>query len=91
MLTIRLQYLDEIKGFAIILMVLAHAIAWSFEDWKPVMNPVVLTSNLLYVGLIWKFIYSFHMALFFLVSGYLIYKPLNGLGGGVFRYKKEIN
>lgn len=79
---IRLQYLDEIKGFAIILMVLAHAIAWSFEDWRPVMNPVVSTPNLVQAGLIWKFIYSFHMALFFLVSGYLLYKPISD--GGVF-------
>lgn len=86
---IRLQYLDEIKGFAIILMVLAHAIAWSFEDWKPVMNPVVSTPNLVYAGLIWKFIYSFHMALFFLVSGYLCFKPLNNWGGVFQGVKKK--
>lgn len=85
----RLQYLDEIKGFAIILMVLAHAIAWSFEDWRPVMNPTVSTPNLVYAGLIWKFIYSFHMALFFLVSGYLLYKPLNVQGGVISGFKKK--
>lgn len=85
----RLQYLDEIKGFAIILMVLAHAIAWSFEDWRAVMNPVVSTPNLVNAGLIWKFIYSFHMALFFLVSGYLCFKPLNDLGGAFLGLKKK--
>ena len=69
----RLKYLDETKGFAIFLMVFAHAIAWSFEDWRAIMYPDTLTPNLVYSGIIWKFVYSFHMGLFFLVSGFLTY------------------
>ena len=87
-MTKRIEYLDAIKGFAIFLMVFAHIIAWSFDDWRTVMYPVVNTPSIINAGLIWHFVYAFHMALFFMVSGYLTYKPIQGSnsGGGHFLY-----
>ena len=77
----RLLYLDSIKGFAIFLMVLGHAIAWSFTDYSSVLTiDSSHTQQELNAGYVWQFIYSFHMALFFLVSGYLSYR----VGGGNF-------
>lgn len=81
-MTQRLQYLDSIKGFAIFLMVLAHAIAWQFEDYREVVwLQENMTNNVLNAGFIWQFIYSFHMPLFFMVSGFLLYKPEVTWGG----------
>lgn len=53
----RILYLDNIKGFAILLVVLGHCIQFSnpkFDD-----------------DFLFRFIYSFHMPLFFMVSGYV--------------------
>lgn len=36
----RIEYLDAMKGFAIILMIMGHAIAWNYGDFKEI---VVLT------------------------------------------------
>lgn len=71
----RIVYLDAIKGFAILLMVMAHIIAWNFSDWHFLVNlnestPVHFKN----AGVIWHFIYSFHMPLFFAVAGYLTCK-----------------
>lgn len=51
--------LDAVKGLAIILVVVGHITAFS--------NPGNLKNNLLY-----NLIYSFHMPLFFFISGYLV-------------------
>ena len=32
----RIKYLDAIRGFAIILVVMGHAIAWSYTDWHEI-------------------------------------------------------
>jgi fucose 4-O-acetylase-like acetyltransferase len=53
------KQLDEIKGLAIILVVIGHVIAFS--------NPDNFQNNLLF-----SLIYSFHMPLFFFISGYLV-------------------
>ena len=71
----RIEYLDAIKGIAIILMVMGHVIAWNYGDFKNIVEynsaqPV----NVKVGGVIWQLIYSFHMALFFMVSGFLSYK-----------------
>ena len=68
----RIEYIDAIRGFAIILVVMAHAIAWNYPDWHKIClfnqtQPV----NIMAGGVVWQVIYSFHMALFFMVSGYL--------------------
>ena len=66
----RIEYLDATKGFAIFLMVFAHVIAWQFEDYSQV---VLLNanqdSNIKVAGFLWQLVYSFHMPLFFLISG----------------------
>lgn len=60
----RLLYLDNLKGFLIILVILGHCIEYGTESFD---------ENTLF-----KIIYSFHMPLFFMISGYLSYKePLN--------------
>lgn len=68
----RFEYLDSIRGFAIILMVMGHAIAWNYSDWQSVVLFNSMQNNAeKYGGIIWQIIYSFHMALFFMVSGFL--------------------
>ena len=68
----RLEYIDAIRGLAILLMVMGHAIAWSYEDWNVIcIFNQSQPSNIMAGGFVWQVIYSFHMALFFMVSGYL--------------------
>jgi fucose 4-O-acetylase-like acetyltransferase len=61
----RLEYIDALKGFAILLVVMGHVIPWSFESLDAVtsMSPTPI--------LLWKIIYSFHMPLFMFISGFL--------------------
>lgn len=54
----RITYLDNLKGFAIILVILGHIIQmWYDSDF---------THNK-----VWLYIYSFHMPLFMFISGYI--------------------
>lgn len=58
--------LDFAKGFLIILVVLGHSIQFSLgPDW--------LESKQFFDNVVFKTIYSFHMPLFMLISGYLFY------------------
>lgn len=61
----RIEYIDALKGFAILLVVMGHVIPWSFEsfDIAKEMTPTPI--------LLWKIIYSFHMPLFMFISGFL--------------------
>lgn len=56
----RLFYLDVMKGILIILVILGHSIQDTISDYQ---------NNFLF-----RFIYSFHMPLFFAISGYLTFK-----------------
>jgi fucose 4-O-acetylase-like acetyltransferase len=56
----RNKQLDGVKGFGIILVVLGHIVVYS--------NPENFRNNLLF-----NLIYSFHMPLFFFLSGYLAF------------------
>lgn len=68
----RLSYVDAIKGFAIILMVLGHVLATTFSDWH-LMDQRPALSYLKHL------IYSFHMPLLMLMSGFLFgRKPISG-------------
>lgn len=58
----RIDYIDEIRGVAILLVVMGHII--QFNGIKT-SNPV------------FEFIYSFHMPLFFAISGYITQKVTN--------------
>ena len=60
----RLDYIDAIKGFAILLVVMGHVLAWAFSslsDAQALGKPMLL----------WNCIYAFHMPLFIFVSGLL--------------------
>lgn len=51
----RISYIDQLKGIAILLVVLGHVIGYNnCED-----------------SFLWRFIYSFHMPLFMFISGYV--------------------
>lgn len=51
----RIQYIDAMRGFAILLVVIGHLIQYNFED--------------AFHNDIFNIIYSFHMPLFFFISG----------------------
>jgi len=52
--------IDALRGFAIILVIMGHVIAFSsFSDYQ--------------YNLLFNIIYSFHMPLFFMISGYLVF------------------
>jgi len=59
-MTQRLFYLDNLKGLLIILVVMGHVIQYSVADYQH--------------NEMFRFIYSFHMPLFFTISGFLTYK-----------------
>ena len=58
----RIEYIDYVKAFAIFLVVMGHAIQ---QLW----GSTVDCDNILY-----RFIYSFHMPLFFFLSGFCAYR-----------------
>ena len=86
----RLLYIDSLKGFAILLMVMGHVIAWNFSDWSflPQVNQEV-PSNYLVAGVLWNFIYSFHMPLFFCISGFFCYKEGESIAIGLHKKTKD--
>lgn len=59
----REQWVDSARGIAIVLVVIGHVVA-SYHEAD------LYTDNALY-NFISQFVYSFHMALFMIVSGYL--------------------
>lgn len=62
----RSLYIDVVRGFAIFLVVFGHCIQYGSEY-----------SDSYFVNPVFKFIYSFHMPLFMLISGYLFYASVN--------------
>lgn len=67
-------YIDTLKGIAIILVVVGHALAWNFKD------PVAAIQSSEKSDMLWWYIiYAFHMPLFFWVSGFLL--PRDNLDG----------
>lgn len=86
----RIKFLDSAKGLAICLMVFAHAIAWNLADYQSVIsiNSTQSDKNLV-AGLLWQFIYSFHMPLFFLISGYLTSEPIRN--NTLIKYSEDQN
>lgn len=60
----RLEYLDLLKGFAIFLMVVGHFLSWTFAQDSTPTPGAMFVRNL---------IYTFHMPLFFFISGYLLH------------------
>ena len=52
----RIEYLDAIKGFAIILVVIGHVIAWNVNDLEIIVHPMSLYD--IRIGQIWNIIPS---------------------------------
>lgn len=65
----RIPFVDALKGFAILLVVMGHFLAGIYPDWK-----TALDSNAFGMSL-WRVIYGFHMPLFMFCSGFVFYKP----------------
>jgi len=62
----RNNFLDLIKGIAIVLVVFGHSIqVGNGGEW--------FKNNLYYENVLFKVIYSFHMPVFMMISGYLFY------------------
>ena len=59
MAKVRIDFLDQLKGYGILLVVMGHLIG-------VFLNPTDMNNNQLF-----RFIYSFHMPLFMFVSGYI--------------------
>lgn len=66
----RSAYIDILKGLTMVLVVLGHCIQYGYK-------PEYLTSRIFFDNPIYKAIYSFHMPLFALISGYLFYFSVN--------------
>ena len=75
----RIGYIDSLKGFAAILVIIGH-ICDGYLDRSIYCDK---TGILLFL---FKLIYSFHMPLFFILSGYIFFKAYYKNGG--FEYKK---
>lgn len=56
----RIEYIDRLKGLAILAVVMGHIIYFVFHLSD---DPV------------WGYIYSFHVPLFIFLSGYVIFTP----------------
>ncbi len=65
----RSAYLDVVKGFAIVLVTLGHCV--QYGNGRDFVQSMAFFDDPLF-----KLIYSFHMPLFALVSGYLLYASL---------------
>lgn len=63
---LRINYIDSIKGIAIIFMVIGHSIQYGNGKFY-------LMNNAFFENPFFEFIYSFHMPLFMIISGYLFY------------------
>ena len=61
----RVQWIDALKGFAIISVVLGHAILAYLYSGEIPENPKML------LAVVSNFLYAFHMPLFFMISGYV--------------------
>lgn len=61
---------DVLKGFGILLVVLGHCIQGSY-------NGADLGSNAFFEDKLYQFIYSFHMPLFMVISGYYAWNSVN--------------
>lgn len=65
--TQRDPYWDIIKGFTILLVIIGHSIQYHNGE-------TYYEQGLYWANPIFKFIYSFHMPLFMLISGYFVVK-----------------
>ena len=70
--TAHIDYLDTLKGIAIILMLVGHCLAWIYEDFL-----TIIVNGKRSDMFWWHIIYSFHMPLFFLDIRIFITTPIS--------------
>ena len=73
----RNHFLDLTKAFAIFLVVYGHCIQFGSGD-------IYLEEGLFWKDIVFKYIYSFHMPLFMLISGYLFANGIDKDGKKIF-------
>lgn len=73
----RIEYIDALKGFAIFCVLWGHSLQYLKKEYDFFHNPI------------YEFIYSFHMPLFFMISGFFFYSSLK-LNFKDFLYKKSV-
>ena len=73
----RIEYIDVLKGFAIFCVLWGHSLQYLKNGYDFFHNPM------------FEFIYSFHMPLFFMISGFFFRSSLK-LNFKVFLYKKSM-
>lgn len=66
----RNPYIDIVKAILIILVIIGHSIQYGS-------GPTYIEKQSFFNNYIFKFIYSFHMPLFIMISGYLSYSSIN--------------
>ena len=66
----RIKEIDILKSFAIVLVVMGHCIQYGSG------NNFIINQNF-FNSTLFKTIYSFHMPLFMIISGYLFYNSIN--------------
>lgn len=66
---------DNLKGFAIILVIFGHALQY------------VIGTEYAYDNILYRLIYSFHMPLFMMISGFFFYNSLSRSFVEVFKSK----
>lgn len=71
---IHIDYLDTLKGIAIMLVLIGHCLAWNYTDFLTQIFDGK-RSDMFW----WHLIYSFHMPLFFWISGFFL--PRQTFGG----------
>ena len=79
----RSAVIDTVKGFAIMLVVLGHCIQYGS-------GAAFFNANAFYDDPVFRIIYSFHMPLFAIVSGYLFYFSISRRTVGVI-FKKQLS
>lgn len=78
-----IAYFDTLKGIAILLMLIGHCLAWNYQDYVTIIVDG-RRSDMFW----WHLIYSFHMPLFFWISGYFLPRDscdLNDIKGVLWR------
>lgn len=68
----RSNYLDILKGYAIILVVFGHCIQYGS-------GLQAMSNGLYFDNKVFQMIYSFHMPLLMLISGYLFYNTTKNI------------
>lgn len=73
----RSEYLDVLKAFTIVCVIIGHCIQYGS-------GARYLENQCYFDNIVFKIIYSFHMPLFMLISGYLFFNTISHMksGGG---------